>query len=102
MTRMKTTIRRALVLGVCGLAITSAHAQEPTANNTAQNEAEADDGAVGEIVVTARRRTEALSDVPVSITAFSFFLVINQPFYGWGILKEIKCNCTYHHREHNH
>ena len=48
MTRMKTTIRRALVLGVCGLAITSAHAQEPTANNTAQNEAEADDGAVGE------------------------------------------------------
>ena len=71
MTRMKTTIRRALVLGVCGLAITSAHAQEPTANNTAQNEAEADDGAVGEIVVTARRRTEALSDVPVSITAFS-------------------------------
>lgn len=69
---MNMNMRRLLAAGVCGLAIsTSAFAQEGAGAASAESEVSKDDGALGEIVVTARRRTEALSDVPVSVTAFS-------------------------------
>lgn len=72
MNRMTQNVRRLLAAGVCGLAFsTSAFAQEAAESVNAGRDANADDGAVGEIVVTARRRAEALSDVPVSVTAFS-------------------------------
>jgi iron complex outermembrane recepter protein len=43
----------------------AAHAQSTGASSTSQN---ADDGAIGEIIVTAQRRSEKLSDVPLSLT----------------------------------
>ncbi len=78
--RMKTRdLRRMLAAGVCSLAMPSMvaaqeaapAAQEAVPRAPSESEGTAADGMVGEIVVTARRRAEALSDVPISITAFS-------------------------------
>src|SRR6478752_7445713 len=73
----RTVTARALLLG--GVAIFAlpavAHAQdaEQTAaqENAAAEKSDQDVVATGEIVVTARRRAEALQDVPIAVTAYS-------------------------------
>jgi iron complex outermembrane receptor protein len=45
--------------------------QDATADTARQDEAAATDEALGEIVVTARRREENLQDVPIAVTAFT-------------------------------
>lgn len=57
-------LRSALALGVCTAALLAAHpvyAQERAATATV----------VGEVVVTAQRREQALQDVPIAVSAFS-------------------------------
>lgn len=59
------TTRSALALGVClsALVAASAAAQEARAPSTVPT--------IGELVVTATRRQEALQDVPAAVSAFS-------------------------------
>lgn len=54
---------KALLLGVSALATAPAWAQDQSAGAEA-------DGGLGDIIVTARKTTESLQDVPVAITAF--------------------------------
>ena len=49
-----------------GTAFGSAHAQAPVAADAVESDADAG----GDIIVTARKRAEALQDVPAPITAF--------------------------------
>ena len=69
---------RTLATTVCGFALTTGAVAQDTPDDGRQDQdgatvgvaGDSDDG-VKEIVVTATRRAEALSDVPVSVTAFS-------------------------------
>jgi iron complex outermembrane receptor protein len=74
----RNTLRTTLRIGAALAALTAAtplYAQdEPTADETAAAELEAAaEGATqeGDILVTARRRTENLQDVPIAVTAYS-------------------------------
>jgi iron complex outermembrane receptor protein len=71
---MKTRVSRAFLLGCTMFFAPVAHAQVAgeAANAPAAAASEADDSAmIGEVVVTARRRSEALQDVPLSVSAIS-------------------------------
>ncbi|UZK70800.1 TonB-dependent receptor [Sphingomonas sp. S1-29] len=74
MARLHSNIRIALKLSAAALALSAvpAFAQE-AADTQATQDAQQDQGALGDqdIVVTARRRAESLLDVPIAITAYS-------------------------------
>lgn len=65
-------VRAALLVSVftCGAAVTSAFAQD-TAGEPQAPEPQAQQGGIGDIVVTARRREESMQSVPVSVTALT-------------------------------
>src|SRR5436190_8122462 len=74
--RTVTAARATLLAGVAMLATLplpalAAQDQQPAAETAAAPAAQADGGESGEIVVTARRRNEALLDVPIAVTAFT-------------------------------
>lgn len=61
-----------LAFGSCLAALIAAQASaQTTVTEQTDGAAEADSGAIGEIVVTARRRAENLQDVPISMTAYT-------------------------------
>ncbi len=61
-----------LAVGSCLAAMIAAEASaQTTTTEQPAASAEADSGAIGEIVVTARRRAENLQDVPISMTAYT-------------------------------
>ncbi len=78
-TRFDLATRALLFASAAALAIpgsATAQSVEPTNAEAAQPEpaaaeAEVDQGTTGEIVVTARRRNEALQDVPIAVTAYT-------------------------------
>jgi iron complex outermembrane recepter protein len=80
----------AVSLMVCGLA-SPAFAQ---VGAEGKSQAEAAGGGVGDIIVTARRSTERLQDVPVSITAFSSEFLERQNFIDAAALPQFAPNLT--------
>ena len=74
----RSLIRRAALLGSCSLFATilcadQANAQEagPTATAEVEQQATDDQGGIGEIVVTARKRAESAQDIPVALTVIT-------------------------------
>lgn len=72
--QVPTFARRALAIACCPPALLIASPafaqQDGTVAHTATGQASEDDGRLDEILVTARRREEALQDVPVAVSAF--------------------------------
>jgi len=66
---MRPRLRSTLVLGVCLSALTAAGASAQEAPDGGQTAAAP--ATLGELVVTAQRRQEALQDVPAAVSAFS-------------------------------
>jgi iron complex outermembrane receptor protein len=85
MIRSELLVRATLLTGAAAIALTvtpalaqtveqtnaDAAAQPPAAEATTAADAEGQDSATGDIVVTARRRNELLLQVPIAVTAFS-------------------------------
>jgi outer membrane receptor protein involved in Fe transport len=90
--KWQTFVRRALLMGVAwsGLASAADLAGDGVARGSSST-----DAALGEIVVTAQRRSEKLQDVPIAVSAFSQADLDKQQIFGGPELALVTPNVTF-------
>ena len=92
---MKRARIRATLLVATMLSPVAAFAQASGAAQTASAEAAGSASVVGEVIVTAQKRSERLRDVPLSITAASGEQMAKQGISGPADLEKIAPGFTY-------
>jgi iron complex outermembrane receptor protein len=90
----RSAISTAVLLAIYGGPITVAHSQETQDSTGAATAAAATDGGVKQVVVTARRRTELIQDVPGAVTALSGAELEKQAIPDITVLTEKVPNTT--------